>query len=219
MPSVKELSEQARYIYHDCPRLFAWKQEYRPFICPYNKLLTYIEHKPRVLDVGCGGGLFLFLLAKNQLISEGTGIDNSAHAIRHANSVAATRMARFPLTFIARNALDSWPEKPVDLVSIIDVVHHIAPSHQKEVFRRAAGCLASTDRGKILYKDIALQPRWRRLANTLHDLLLARQLVNYVSQAEVIRWMEDLGFDAQKQQSVNLAWYRHDIVLFRRRKW
>src|SRR4051812_27234243 len=46
---------------------------WRPTICPLERLVECVPKNSRVLDIGCGTGLFLFLLARNNRILSGEG--------------------------------------------------------------------------------------------------------------------------------------------------
>lgn len=63
---------------------------------------------------------------------------------------------------------------------MIDVLHHINPRQQQNVVKEAVSRVAPG--GLFLCKDIDVRPRWRNLANRLHDLILARKWINNVAQ-------------------------------------
>jgi hypothetical protein len=99
-------------------------------------------------------------------------------------------------------------------VLMIDVLHHIPPARQREAVVAAAERVAAG--GALIYKDMASRPAWRRWANTLHDLLLARQLVSYVPIAEVEHWMRQAGFSISHAESYSRYVYGHELRVFRR---
>src|SRR6266576_3469231 len=71
-------------------------------------------------------------------------------------------------------------------VSMIDVMHHVPPSFQKEFLLTA--CRHVRPSGLLIYKDMCRRPRWRAAANRLHDLVLARQWINYLPISQVELW-------------------------------
>jgi ribosomal protein L11 methylase PrmA len=66
-----------------------YEQRYRPYIFPFHLSLYHIPHGASVLDVGCGPGLFLLLLAKLGRIQSGVGFDIDHAAIQAAEEAAA----------------------------------------------------------------------------------------------------------------------------------
>ncbi len=58
-----EFSRIARELFCNAPLPMRLLQRYRPCICPFESLVPDIQEGSSVLDVGCGCGLFLGLLA------------------------------------------------------------------------------------------------------------------------------------------------------------
>jgi hypothetical protein len=52
-------------------------QALRPLICPFDELLDLVPIGARMLDAGCGAGLFLGLLADAGRLGEGYGFDTA----------------------------------------------------------------------------------------------------------------------------------------------
>jgi 2-polyprenyl-3-methyl-5-hydroxy-6-metoxy-1,4-benzoquinol methylase len=214
MPArAREVSALAASIFSEGPVLMRALLRWRPYICPFETLLPLVPAGARVLDVGCGGGLFLGLLARIGRLGHGTGFDVSPPAIEVARRVAA-RMDEGVLTFLHRGVEDAWPEGPFDVVSMIDVMHHVPPAAQRETFDHAAGRVAAG--GLLLYKDMCRRPRWRALANRAHDLVLARQWIRYAPIEQVESWAEAHGLVLDTAARIDRWWYGHELRLFRR---
>ena len=195
----------------------ALTQRYRPYICPFEDLLPIVPAGSSILDVGCGGGLFLGLLAAQERIRFGVGFDSAASAIATAQRMrrrAAECGAKATLDFQRRDANGPWPAETFDVVSIIDVMHHVPKSAQRSVFESAAARLRSP--GLLIYKDMARTPVWRAWANRLHDLLLARQWIHYVPIDQVERWGSELGLALVDARSFNRYCYGHELRVFKR---
>lgn len=75
----QELSGIAQRVFRGGPSLLRRLQHYRPFICPFEDLLSIVPPGSSVLDVGCGGGLWLALLRETGRLSRGVGFDSSKH--------------------------------------------------------------------------------------------------------------------------------------------
>src|SRR6187455_1904363 len=59
----KRLRRQARDLYRETPAPGCWIQALRPHICPFDRLIDYVPNGICIIDVGCGSGLLLGLLA------------------------------------------------------------------------------------------------------------------------------------------------------------
>jgi SAM-dependent methyltransferase len=187
----------------------------RPRICPFERLVASVPTGSRMLDVGCGNGLLLGLLAHDSRLALGVGVDTSPRAIAAAEAMRARlpEAAAGVLRFHRQDAHAPWPTGPFDVVALVDVLHHLAPGRQRELVERA--CATVAPGGVLLYKDMVVRPRWRACANRLHDLVMARQWVHHRALAEVAAWVEARGFTTSRSERIDRWWYGHELALFR----
>ncbi len=120
----------------------------------------------------------LALLSTHRAISRGVGFDVSRAAIALAQDIASELSDQTSLEFRQIDATDAWPEGEFDVVCMIDVLHHVDPASQLHVLTLAASRVRRG--GILLYKDMAMEPRWCAWWNQAHDLILARQWVHLV---------------------------------------
>jgi 2-polyprenyl-3-methyl-5-hydroxy-6-metoxy-1,4-benzoquinol methylase len=188
-------------------------QRLRPYICPFHELVRQVPAGSRVLDIGCGSGLFLGLLSSGGRIQSGLGFDASRSAI----SLAARMAERLPGTAISFRQIDvseAWPDGTFDVVSLIDVMHHIPSTEREHALRLISDRVRPG--GIFLYKDMVDQPIWRALANQAHDLVIARQLIKYEPVERVEDLCKTLGLEMIVQMNFNMLWYGHELRVFRR---
>jgi 2-polyprenyl-3-methyl-5-hydroxy-6-metoxy-1,4-benzoquinol methylase len=210
-----ELSSLASTLYRDGPFVRRLLMSLRPLICPFDELMGRVPGGSSVLDVGCGSGLFLGLLAASGLRFRGVGFDASRRAIQAARTMAdrlGEQGREADLRFECLDARSPWPEGPFDVVSIIDVMHHVPPAERGAVLERA--CQATAPGGLLIYKDIAPRPRWRALANQLHDLVVAREWVRYTPLGDVARWGRRAGLELRDSRRIDRLWYGHELAIF-----
>ena len=212
--SLEEIISFVREMYSQGPLLNRKLQHYRPYICPFEVLVGQVPPDARILDVGCGSGLFLGILARCRRIRTGVGFDVSPQAI----SLARRMVSQLPnpqcLRFERIDPSAQWPSGSFDVVSMIDVMHHIPPRQQHNVFEMAVAHLRPG--GRLLYKDMAMAPAWRAWANRIHDLVLARQWIHYVPVETIVRWGNALGLSVIGAVTIDRLWYRHEMIVLDR---
>jgi len=208
------LAATARGLYADGPPLLRLLTRARPYICPFEILLDCVPSGSRVLDVGCGGGLLLALLARHRALRQGTGFDSSVTAvalaermIEHSGLSGVVRITRL-------DARAPWPQGTWDVVALVDVLHHVPPSAQQGVIENAVQRVAPG--GLLLYKDMAMTPAWCRWMNKLHDLVLARQWIHELPVARVDEWVLARNLSVVRSESPRRLWYSHDVRVYQR---
>jgi len=176
--------------------------------------MEMVPHGSVILDVGCGSGLFLGLLVAFGRISRGLGVDILENSIVQANRMKSQLPGEESLSFKCVAADTTFPDGDFDVVSAIDVMHHVLRSDQKMFFRRLADRVPAG--GRLVYKDIAVKPLWRVLANQIHDIVMARQWVHVVPGEEISAWAGELGLRQVEHRVVNTGVYSHELFLFER---
>lgn len=186
----------------------------RPSICPFHSLIDSVPDGSSVLDIGCGAGLFLNVLAYRGKISRGVGFDAALAPVEIAREAGRHNRVGKNLVFEHVAVEANWPAGQFDVVSMIDVIHHVSPGAQRGAIEQAVKKVAPG--GLFLFKDIAVRPLWRAWANRLHDLVMARQWIHYVPSEKVVDWVENAGLKLQRRETINMLWYGHELLAFRR---
>ncbi len=206
------LSELAGALYTDGPWLKRTLQIHRPRICPFEVLIAAVPEGARVLDAGCGSGLFLGLLARAGRISHGFGFDASTEALTLANQMKARHPQGELLDFVHLDAAQPWPQGDFDVVSVIDLMHHVPEDQQRTVIHEAARRVKPG--GLLLYKDMAADPRWLAWASILHDLVFARQWISIRPYPAIKSWLEEAGLVERQHARITMYWYGHEMGVF-----
>jgi SAM-dependent methyltransferase len=133
-----------------------------------------------------------------------------------AANAAATRLAvPSDLRFAIVGPDDPLPAGTFDAVSLIDVMHHVPVSAQKDFLQRVIRCVRPG--GLFLYKDMCDSPAWRAWGNRLHDLLLARQWIHYAPLETIESIAVDSGLRLLHKDSYTRVFYGHELLVFEKR--
>lgn len=127
-----------------------------------SKLLSVMDlllpAEGRILDVGCGFGLFAAYFAQTQPQRRITGIDHNERRIEMARSVMA-KLGHTGHEFIAGDARSVRDLASIrfNAIYVLDVLHHVPHGDQEELL----GCLHDLlePRGVLVLKDITTEPR------------------------------------------------------------
>lgn len=209
------LLDDAWRLYADAPVALRLKQRLRVLVCPFEEVVGFVPKGASVLDVGCGSGLSLALMAARGREIDGYGFDPSATAIGLAK--AMTRRLEgsgSTLHYERRDARTAWPDRLFDVVSMQDVIHHVPVAGQREVFDRA--CRAVRPGGVFIYKDMSLRPRWRNFFCRLHDLIIAREWIRPIPVATVESWAAENGLSTEVAKTAHRVVYGNDLRVFRK---
>ena len=211
-----EIIKDTKAIFSCGPLIPRTIQHLRPYICPFHSLLALVPKDSSVLDVGCGSGIFLGLLVKRVGLRAALGFDYSKAAIELATIMqkALPREMGKNINFECRNANQTWPEGTFDMVSMIDVMHHVPPEAQQDVFMQAVDHVAPG--GLLLYKDMANKPAPFALANRLHDLIMAHQWIHYAPIAQVRSWGIEAGLQVEQESQCRMLWYAHEWIVLKK---
>ncbi len=219
MPTDRELSQLAARLYEGSPAGVRLTQRYRPRICPFQPLLEQLHPGMRLLDIGCGSGLFAGLAAILRGPLDIFGVDVSRGAIEAARRMAQqdeVAASGSRVNFLAVEDTGGWPRELFDAVSMIDVLHHVPRREQRGFVLEAYSRVKPG--GRLLYKDMVSAPLWRVAANQMHDLVLARQWVRTAPLDEVRRWLETAGARILGTSRENRLWYGHEFLFAERRE-
>ena len=125
----------------------------RPKILSVLDLL--LPEEGRILDIGCGFGLFAAYFAQTQRARQIVGVDPDSRRTEMATRTFA-RLGLEGHSFIAGDARSTNVEGPFDAIYVLDVMHHIPREDQLALLRRLRDLLAP--HGVLVIKDITTEP-------------------------------------------------------------
>ncbi len=214
--SASGLADLSRRLY--AGQHWRWRvvQPLRPYICPFGEVIDLVPPHSRVLDVGCGSGLFLLFLASFDKLEKGVGFDVAQDAIATAQTAASRLPNPDRVQFLVRSVEEGIPQGDWSVLSVIDVIHHIPPRYQAGFIRDL--CAATPPGARLIIKDMVARPQWRAFANRMHDLLMAKQWVHHAGPETVESWITDPDMVCVQRSRSNMLWYGHWTLVFERKK-
>lgn len=180
-----------------------------------SKLLSVMDlllpDEGRILDIGCGFGLFAAYFGQTQPRREILGLDPNERRIKMAEHVASS-LGLHQHKFIAADARDARVKGPFAAAYVLDVMHHIPREDQKALLARLRDLLAP--RGVLIVKDITTEPyfglkftEWLDRAMVGFDEPLA-----YRHHREWGEMLSELGFKVRMVRVPDVLPYPHVVI-------
>lgn len=139
-------------------------------ICPFLLVEPHVPARGRVVDLGCGNGLFTALLVLGSAERQVAGYDLDPAKLRVAERLKRDngwRGAEFHEADIVRMALPR-----ADVFTLVDVLYLIPRPDQEAVLRKCARALAPG--GTLVVKEMDTRPRWKYAWNYLQETVSVR---------------------------------------------
>lgn len=208
-------------LYRDVPAAAQGHVKVRWLTCPFSAVASAIPRAGRILEIGCGHGVFSAYLALTAPDRQVTGVDiapDKIAAARQAGRRARQRGAQLDFGLTAPGEL---PAGPWDAIAIVDVLYLLEPALQRELLEHAARLLAPG--GVLAVKEMALQPEWKLGWCAFQELLAVRVLrittgatLRFVAPAEMAGWLEGRGLRTERHPLHAGYLHPHHLVLARR---
>jgi 2-polyprenyl-3-methyl-5-hydroxy-6-metoxy-1,4-benzoquinol methylase len=165
----------------------------------------------RILDVGCGFGLFAAYFGQTHPRRRIVGVDPDARRIGIARRVAERldlREHRFAVGDVREAALQG----PFDAAYVLDVMHHLPRGDQRRVLERLRALLVPG--GMLIVKDITTEPRAGLLFTEALDRLMVgwHQPLAYRHHREWSEMLSELGFKVRMVRVPDVLPYPHVVI-------
>ena len=122
-------------------------------ISPFDRVLPHVPERGRLLDIGCGSGLWLTYLSIERPDLRLVGIDPDPRKLAIAQS------ADVPHLDLHRRSAFDLPEGEFDCITIFDVLYLLRADEKRGVLR---ACLAGLrPGGSLIVKELDVRPRWK----------------------------------------------------------
>jgi len=187
-------------------------------ICPLLPIEPLLPRAGRVLDLGCGNGLFAAILKLGSPERTITGFDLDEKKIASARAAFKDWEG---MDFSVGDLVHSdYP--PADIITIIDVLYLIPPDARETILRK---CHAALPPGGVLaVKDMDTRPRWKYAWNMVQETLAVKIIgftlgsrFHFLGREVFTATLNRLGFDVEVVFQHKGYWYPHILYLARKR--
>ena len=181
----------------------------RPKLLSVMDLLLAAEG--RILDVGCGFGLFAAYFGQTEPRRRIVGVDPNARRIALAERVAS-ELGLSSHEFHVGDVRTVGVEGPFDAAYVLDVMHHLPKDDQVRVLARLRSVLVPG--GILLLKDITTEPRFGLLFTEVLDRVMVgwNEPLSYRHHREWGQILKDLGFKVRMVRVPDVLPYPHVVI-------
>ncbi|MBV8816807.1 MAG: class I SAM-dependent methyltransferase [Acidobacteriaceae bacterium] len=171
----------------------------------------YLPKSGRVLDIGCGFGLFSLYYARVNPKLEIVGIDRNAARIERARR-AAERLGIRNVHYEVGDVTTYPIREAFDGAYMLDIIHHIPPAEVEPLIRRVIECLSP--RSRFMIKDIDSKPAYKRWFTWVLDKLMDPSTpVHYWPRTELIALTESAGLEVFNHTIKDYLPYPHILYI------
>ena len=187
------------------------KIKYRPFVCPFDELLSYAGSKDKVYDIGCGSGQFAALVANFTDAKTIKGIEIDKHLVRNAKQINK-RFAKEKTIDFAHFSGSKIPDdiRKYNLIYMIDVYHHIPVAIREDFMQQVYKKMKPGAR--LMFKDINAASPFIPF-NKVHDLVFAQEMPHEISFYKAIQLLTGTGFKVLEARKKQVFVYPHYFIL------
>lgn len=188
----------------------------RNLLCPFAEIEKLVPNRGKILDVGCGHGIFSRMIATTGPQRKILGIDPSSKKISLALKAPNPKNLSFEISY-----LKDIQQKNFQSIVIIDVFYLLPLKEKRQVLKISKKLLAS--KGKLIIKLEVTKPKWlfwllrieeRIMVSILKYTFSSHSQFYYMDEEEYKKLLLDSGFKIQLEKRLR-SWipYQHPILV------
>jgi SAM-dependent methyltransferase len=232
-------------LYRSAPAAVRAHVHVRWWSAPFEPVAAALPPSGRILEIGCGHGLFAAYAALSEPGRVVVGVDIDADKIAHAQDAAhgaptvggeggdglpavgrpgdrtpgdpTPRDRRLSFAIAESGAV---PPGPWDAAVVVDMLYLLPAAEQRRLLTEAVAALAPG--GTLVVKEMGAEPRWKVRWNTLQETLSVKVLritagssFDFVPPAEMAGWLHELGMATTLRRLDRRRLHPHHLLVAR----
>jgi SAM-dependent methyltransferase len=185
---------------------------------PFAAVSAALPRAGRIVEIGCGHGLFSAYAALEAPERTVVGVDIDADKIGYAQTAAAG-MERLTFRVAPSGAV---PDGPWDAAVFVDVLYLLPAAEQRRLITEAVAALAPG--GVVVVKEMGTEPAWKVRWNTAQETLAVKVLriteggsFDFVAPDAMAGWLRELGLEVELRRLDLGRVHPHHLLVGRRR--
>ncbi len=175
----------------------------------------YIPRRGRILDIGCGFGLFSLLFASCSERRQFISFDLNSKRIAIAKNVRSKLGLTEQIDFRTCDLLNYGFEEEVDAIFVLDLLHHIPQAEVSRILRSFHDVLP--EGGTLIIKDVTTKPWFKMVFTWLLDKLMYYNApLHYYEKSDMISLVKEQGFDVKFHHMIDILPYPHVLYICRK---
>jgi 2-polyprenyl-3-methyl-5-hydroxy-6-metoxy-1,4-benzoquinol methylase len=207
--------KQALSRYRDGTRAARLHTLVRWWSAPFPAIEDALPPQGRILEIGCGHGLFSTYAALAQPGRTVHGVDIDPDKIRDAQASVRAGDGRLSFGLAASGEV---PAGPWDGVVVVDVLYLLPEVEQRRLLEQALATLAPG--GVLVVKEMALEPAWKARWNTTQETLAVKLLgiteghdFTFVPPARIAEWLTAKGATVRERRVDRGRLHPHHLLV------
>ncbi|HEX2677713.1 MAG TPA: class I SAM-dependent methyltransferase [Polyangiales bacterium] len=174
----------------------------------------YLPAHGRILDLGCGFGLFSLFFATTQPGRELLGVDRDLERVEQARR-SADKLGLTNVSYHHGDVLEWVAPGSYDAIYMLDVLHHVPVDAAPKLLAQLRAQL--NPGGVLILKEVANKPFAKMLFTLALDRLMVgmKEPIHYWEPAQLIGVLENLGFDVKHHAMRDVLPYPHVLYIGR----
>lgn len=182
----------------------------QPFL---EEIGQYLPAEGRILDLGCGFGLFSLYFASLEPGRRMVGVDRDPRRIALSRE-SAMKLGLGNVEYQVDDAVDWQSGEKFEAIYMLDLVHHIPEAQVGEFLAKIRSLLAPG--GILIIKDVSDGPWLKRLFTLVLDrLIVGWEPIRYWPPEELSILLRGLGFDVKRHRMRDFLPYPHILYVCR----
>lgn len=206
-------------LYRDLPLGVRAHVHLRWWSAPFPSIEAALPATGRILEIGCGHGLFSAYAAAAGPGRVLRGVDIDEDKLRWARQAAAPVADRLEFSTSPSGAV---PDGPWDAVVVVDVLYLLPAEQQRALLLAAWGTVRPG--GVLVVKEMSTEPTWKARWNAAQETMSVKVLritegsdFAFVPPAEMAGWLRSAGADVRLQRLDRGRLHPHHLLVAEKR--